>query len=136
MRLLNHFSPFFTCRTTGRSSHACWRPVTVTEAVLQPNWTTLRHCKTLWACCVAQWWANLARTAAWKHSSMLNLMCTYRKLAPTTKHSCRYSNCRRPFIFYLFSFRKTTKNKLPASISTWKLWMHKCQWNINCGCKY
>lgn len=54
-----------------------------------PKLIVSRHCRMLLVYWTAQIWPSKDRIVVWNHSSTPNLMFTFRKLVPATRHSCK-----------------------------------------------
>lgn len=91
----------FHSNSRSRNTRTYWKLDIVTVALQRPG----SRVKAVYRMQLAYWAARERPIrnviAHWSHSSMPNSMCTYRKLAVTTKHSCKWD-------FRLFSLRMST----------------------------
>lgn len=80
----------FHSNSRSRNTRTYWKLDIVTVALQRPG----SRVKAVYRMQLAYWAARerpiRSVIAHWSHSSMPNSMCTYRKLAVTTKHSCKW----------------------------------------------
>lgn len=84
------FFSFSNFSVIGKSSLACWKPVTAMAAKPSPSWTSKALCKTLSACCVVRSWMFRDRTAALNRTSIRNMTFLCKRSERATKLSCEY----------------------------------------------